>query len=331
MAENDSHYNDTNTNMPAAMPADDMDNDFGLTTPLPDFEEGNPAYSGDEAMIPLPDVGEGGPVFPGNMNPGADVPVTPLPFPGEGGPVFPGNNTGGNIPVVPLPFPNTPSNPNLSPQFFGQVRFLNASTNTFPVNITVDGVPYAVNSRFATISNYDWISDGFHTITVRRAIGLRNHLLPQTFSFAAGQRVTMVLTDSASGGLEMVRIVDTGCTNMPFNSACYRFANMAYSGSSFDLSMTGGDVIFRNVRFQNVTTYKQAVAGTYQFSVSNSGTFTFIRELPIIMIGAVVGGGIIQQPLINFTVTLEAGRSYTSYIVGNTWSGSSLRVLTVED
>ncbi|MFR5733580.1 MAG: hypothetical protein ACLUD2_18270 [Clostridium sp.] len=68
------------------------------------------------------------------------------------------------------------------------MRFLNASTNSFAVNISIDGTAYAINSRFGTISNYDWISDGFHTVTVRRASGMRSVLFRQNFPFTASKR-----------------------------------------------------------------------------------------------------------------------------------------------
>ena len=337
--------------------------------PLPAPGEGGPAFPGNEGagtpMIPLPSPGEGGPVFPGNE--GTGTPVIPLPFPGEGGPVFPGNE-GAGTPVIPLPFPGEggpvfpgpgipgrpefptlpgtptfpgipsfpgtpsfPEFPNLSPQFFGQVRFLNASANPFPVNISIDGNPYAINSRFGTITNYDWVSDGFHTVTVRRATGMRSVLFQQNFPFVAGQKATMVLTDTAAGGLELIRVVDTGCSNMPFNSGCYRFANMTFSGSRFDLLLSSGETVFRNVGFQTVTSYKQAVAGSYQFLVTSSNTYTFLRELPIIIIGAIGTVPNIQQPLVSFSADINAGQNYTSYLVGNTWSDLGLRVITVED
>lgn len=233
----------------------------------------------------------------------------------------------GWLPVI----PGYPAYPSISPQYYGQVRFLNASTNSFPVNISIDNSAYAINSRFATVSNYDWISDGFHTITVRRGTGLRSVLLQQTFPFVAGQKVTMVLTDTAAGGLEIIRVIDTGCTNLPYNSGCYRFANMAFSGSSYDLMLYGGETIFSNVRFQNVTAYKQAIAASYQFYVANSNACTFARELPIIVIGAVSSSGSLSAPLVSFQVDIMAGRNYTSYLIGNTWSGNFLQVLTVED
>lgn len=338
MAENDAHYNGTSDRMDSR--------DYGLTTPLPDYGEGGPVDSGSGngsniPAVPLPSPGEGGQVNPGNGN-GSSIPTIPLPYPGEGGSVDSGMGGGSSIPVIPLPNPGEggqvnpgtgwfPNYPTISPQYYGQVRFLNASTNGFPVNISIDSSAYAINSRFATISSYDWISDGFHTVTVRRATGLRNILLQQTFPFTAGQKVTMVLTDSASGGLEMVRIVDTGCTNLPYNSGCYRFANMAYSGSSFDLMLYGGETVFRNVRYQNASSYKQAVSGSYQFYVTNSNAVAFVRELPIIVIGAISSSDGMREPLVSFAVDIAAGRNYTSYIIGNTWSANSLRVLTVED
>ncbi len=326
--------------------------------PLPNPGEGGPVYPGDGGdpgqvpVIPLPNPGEGGPVYPGDSGDPGQVPVIPLPNPGEGGPVYPGDSGDpGQVPVIPLPnpgeggpvypgngggtawLPGCPSSccPGSSCQYFGQVRFLNASTNPFTVNISIDSTNYAINSRFGTLTGYDWISDGFHTVTVRRATTMRNILLQQTFPFVANQKVTMVLTDSDSGGLELIRVVDTGCTNLPSGSGCYRFANMSYEGSSVDLLLTNGETVFRDVRFQNVSSYKQAVAGTYQFYVANSNNYAFVRELPIIVIGAIATGSGIRQPLVSFSANITAGKNYTSYLIGNTWSGNSLRVLTVED
>ncbi len=335
MAENDTHYNDTpGENTQTGKDAVPAGNDYGLTTPLPDFEEGGPVYPDNipnqndsgRPVIPLPDFEEGGPVYPdSNMGPG---PVIPLPFPGEGGPVYPGGSSGGHQHGW---LPGRPSIPSLPPRFLGQVRFLNASSNSFPVNISIDGTPYAVNSRFGTISTYDWISDGFHTVTVRRTNGLRSVLLQQNFPFIAGQKITMILTDSAFGGLEMIRVSDMGCTNLPSGSGCYRFANMTCSGSRFDLLLYGGETVFRNVGFQSVTPYKQAMAGSYQFYITSSSSYTFLKEIPVLVLGAIGIGSNLPQPLVSFQTDIASGRNYTSYLIGNTWSDLGLRVMTVED
>ena len=323
MAENDTHYNGT---------SDISDNN--AAAPLPELEEEKAVYPDDAANIPvapLPEPGEGGPVYPGNDNTGTIGGNWNW---GNGNWGNNGNNNNGNGWNTSF-FPITPTNPTISPRYYGQVRFLNASTNSFAVNITIAGTAYAINSRFGTISNYDWISDGFHTITVRRVSGMRSVLLRQNFPFTAGKKVTMVLVDSASGGLEMVQISDTGCNTRAYNTGCYRFANMTFSGSRYDLMLYGGETVFRNVAFQTVTPYKQAMAGTYQFYVTNSNSYSFLREIPIIVIGVngsgTITGNNMAEPLLSAQIEIAAGQNYTSYLIGNTWSDMGLRLLTVED
>lgn len=317
MAENDTHYNGTPE-------MNEQNEEATPSIPLPEPGEGGAVYPGSDAntpVVPLPGFEEGTPAFPGNMNPSSGSS-------GNTGGNW-GNNWSNNF------FPLTPSAPSISPRYYGQVRFLNASTNSFAVNITIDGTAYAINSRFGTISNYDWISDGFHTVTVRRASGMRAVLLQQNFPFTAGEKVTMVLTDSSTGGLEMVQVSDTGCNSRAFNTGCYRFANMTYSGSRYDLMLYGGETVFRNVSFQTVTPYKQAVAGTYQFYVTASNSYSFLREIPILVIGTssnqAISGIQQNQPLLSAQIEIASGQNYTSYLIGNNWSDMGLRLLTVED
>ncbi len=287
----------------------------GITTPIAP-EGGIPAYPGnmnqtgnDNAGIMLPIAPEGGiPAYPGNMN-----------CPGCGS--CPGCST---LPI----FPTIPSVPSYQ---YGQVRFINASTNTFPVNFSIDGITYAANSQFSNVSAYQPISDGFHTISVNRTTGLQALLLQQTFPFTSGQKVTMVLADAREGGLEMIQVNDVGCNNLPSGYGCYRVANMSYSGSSFDIRMYNGDTVFRNVGFTQVTSYKRALAGNYTFYLSNANFQSAIRELPIIIIGAITGTSPVSSPLASGNVTIQAGQNTTTYIMGNTWSAYSLQMITVND
>lgn len=331
MAENDMHYNAdlsqtaTSDDAPRtdltsdAVANDDFrrrpgngnngaDNDYGLVTPLPDFEEGPPAYPGDMTEN-------------GNTNNQTNRPNRPN---------RPGNNIViPTIPVFPsIPiYPNYPSNPTAN---YGQVRFLNASANLLTIDISIDGSAYVNRAGFASLSDYDWISDGFHTVTIRSAVGLRSILLQQTFPFTAGQKVTMVLTDAADGGLELVRVVDTGCSNLPNNTGCFRFANMAYAGLNLDL-LLGNQTVFRNIGYQGVSNYKQAVAGNYQFMAATASSYSYIRELPIIVIGTVGTNLANRQNVLSFNVDIDAGKNYTAYLIGNTWSNARLQVITAQD
>lgn len=254
--------------------------------------------------------------------------------PQGGTPAYSGDSW--SIPAVTLPvFPSCPGcmpctdcSTSLND---AQVRFLNASTNTFPVNVSIDNTNYASNARFGTVSGYSQLADGFHTVTVRRASGLRTVLLQQIFPFSGGHKYTLVLVDTASGGLALNQISDIGCSNLNYNTGCYRVANMSYSGSSYDVMLYSHDAVFRNVEFREVTSYKQAMAGSYQFYITGASTFSLIRELPMIVIGTLSAGNLRGEPLVSYQTDIQAGGRYTSYLLGNIWSDMGFRVLTVAD
>lgn len=345
MAENDSHYNDSfgtenggsSTDITNST-SDSMDNTVENMNGSAGYMNGSAGYMNGSADYMNGSAGYMNGTTD-SMNRAADdnygLTAPTLSF--EENPETNNDNTGGRAVIggaVAFPWfaalPTCPSCGNITPQYYGQVRFLNASTNGITVNISIDGTMYALNSRFATLSNYDWISDGFHTITVQRAGGLRSTLLQQTFPFTAGQKVTMVLTDSAEGGLELIRVIDTGCRNLPSTSGCFRFANMTYSGSTVDLLLSG-QTVFRNIRYQSVSSYKQALAGSYLFTAVTASSYTFIRELPIIVIGAIATSMNNRETLLTFNANIRAGRNYTAYLIGNTWSSTNIQVIIAED
>ena len=117
-----------------------------------------------------------------------------------------------------------------------------------------------------------------------------------------------------------------------YNTGCYRVANMSYSGSSYDVMLYNThSVVFRGLNYQSVSSYKQAAAGSYQFYLTNSSTGSLMQELPALIIGTVISGSFINEPLLSYQVDITAGNKYTSYIIGNTWSSSGLRLITLED
>ncbi len=341
------------------------DNHYGLTTPVAP-EGGLPVFPGpstgggtdDSYGLTTPVAPpNSAPVYPGNNsgenNSDNDYGLTHPIAPEGGSPVYPNGNTAGDNtttggqttiwPVFPW-FPTCPncgacftcnggnnSNTSTSTTKYGQVRFLNASTANTSVSVTFDNTTYASNVAFGTITGYSQIADGFHTVSVRRTTGLQALVVQQSFPFSADQKYTLVLVDSAAGGVNLIQVDDTGCSNLSYNTGCYRVANMAYSGSSFDVFLYSHDAVFRNVGFQEVTSYKQAIAGSYQFYITNSTNYSLIRELPVLIIGAAGTGANTNDPLVSYSVDIAAGQNYTSYLIGSSWSDLNFRVLTVQD
>lgn len=212
-----------------------------------------------------------------------------------------------------------------------QVRFLNASTNPFSVDVLVDGNVYLRGSSFGSVSQYSPISDGFHTVTVRRSSNIRTTVFQGVFPFVSGQKTTLSIADSPSGAITVFQLSDTGCFSCPNRCGCYRVANMTFPGSSFDIQTPTGDRVFRNISFGQASPYRQTSAGFYRFFVTEPSGFQPVRELPILLQTFLTGSFTPPSSLASISVRVEAGKTYTTYLIGNTWSAFRLQALTVED
>ena len=110
------------------------------------------------------------------------------------------------------------------------IRFLNASTAPFPIDVLIDGMEHLQNSSFGTVSQYIPMADGFHKIAVRSRAGLRPVLFQGVFPFPAGQKITFSIADSPSGSITIIPVSNAGCFHCPARCGCYRIANMTFSG-----------------------------------------------------------------------------------------------------
>ncbi len=240
----------------------------------------------------------------------------------------PGNGTvWPDYPLVPLPTPGLPS-----VTYYGQVRFLNATTNGMNIDVIIDGQNVFSGSTFASVSTYIQISDGFHTVTVRRTNG--PILYQQTLAFVSGERVTMVILDQ-NGGVTLSKVSDMGCTNVPNGYGCLRVANMSYNGSNYDIRLFNNQIAFAGVGYKEVTSLKQASAGNYTFFVTNAQyNISTFNELPQLVFAVITGttcaNCVVNNPLLTYSINVQAGKTYTSYIIGNPWS-NMYQVYTIED
>lgn len=314
--------------------ADTTPNTNTSETPV---QESTDSTMTDNEFMTMPDAGVpttpaaptgGQPVDQGN----AGVPTTPT-APENGLSVDPGYtypavpDSGWPYQPYPLPTPSLPAVP-----YYSQVRFLNASTSGALLDVYVDNQNVFSGSLFATVSIYISVPDGFHTVTVRQTSG--RILYQQTQAFVSGEKMTMVILDTPNG-VSIARVSDMGCTNIPAGYGCCRVANMSYNGSNYDVRLYTNQTVFSSIGYREVTSYKQTGAGNYTFFVTNSQvSFSTVRELPVIILSAVVSGGCptcgVNNPILTYNLNIAAGQAYTSYIIGNPWS-NLYRILTLED
>lgn len=287
-------------------------------------------------VITWPDAGQS----QGNANSASqsssDLSGRSLDYEVDPGYTFPDYPSGSGTPVITFPSTSIPSvsfpSVSIPPvTYYSQVRFMNASTNGLNLDVYIDNQNVFSGSTFATVSVYVRVSDGFHTVTVRRTNG--PILYQQMLAFISGEKSTMVILDTSSG-VTLTKVSDMGCTNVPSGYGCLRVANMSYTGSNYDVRTFNNQVAFSGVGYKEVTSYKQTSAGSYTFFVTNSQvSFGSFNELSVIILTALVGSCSscgVSNPLLTFNINVQARRAYTSYIIGNPWS-NLFQVYTLED
>ena len=297
--------------------------------PLPDPGEGGPVAPEPLPLPPLPDPGEGGPVDPG-YDPG-QVPSIPLPEPGEGGPVEPGPQ-----PVVPLPDPGE-GGPVGPVQSRARVRFLNAVSDGSPLRIAMGNRLLATYLVPGHITGYFGVAPGFRSLTLSNANALWAPLYRASQPFAPGETVTLAVVRSGPG-VDLVRVDDSPtCEGRWAERGCVRLVNLAYNSPGLDLLLTDGRVVFTDVRFKEVTTYRRARPGQYDMYVAQTpaslpegyGDIETVEDLPL-WEGGIPGYGA-SEPLASFYLVARSGVRSTIYLMGN-WNRSRyLRTRIVEN
>ena len=246
--------------------------------PLPNPGEGGPVYPGSmdtgitdpsqPPVIPLPNPGEGGPVYPGITDPG-QTPVIPLPNPGEGGPVYPGNGGSSNFPFLPDSCSGgICGNETILPGVTGTVwpgfsrtRFLNAAYGYQAFRILAGSTQVTSLLNYATVTGYGRVGAGYQTVTVAGTDGYI--YIQKTMPFQAGA-VTTIAVINTPGGIDLLQITDSCCP--PTNGfSSFRVGNLAINTTPLDVIMSDGRVVYRDLRYKEVASFKRIRPGAYQF------------------------------------------------------------------
>ncbi len=259
--------------------------------PLPYPGEGGPVYPGDdEAVIPLPYPGEGGPVYPGD-----DEPVIPLPDPGEGGPVYPGGGGGGR--------PGT-----------SRVRFLNAAYNYPALRITVANSRFANRLGYASVTGYGRVRAGYQTVTVAAANG--RIYVRKSMPFQVNGLTTIAVINTANG-LDLLQIADSCCA--PSNGlSSLRIGNLAYNSGPLDVLMSDGRVVWGDLRYKEVASFRAIAPGAYQFFYADTNLSPMPSWLGIEPLDpAWLGVYPPQETFGSLYLDVSTGERYTVYLLQN--------------
>ena len=203
-------------------------------------------------------------------------------------------------PIIPCYFCDSGQN--------GLVRFLNAAAGYNPFLIYINN-QLAVNGLSnGEMSQYGRVSAAQQTVTVG---GLGGYVYIEKQITVIANRAVTVAVINTDYGLDLMEIEDIHC-NGGINTGCFRVCNLSITNRKVHVVLNGGVVSFRNVDYQEVTSFQYVLTGFYMVSVSNGNSY---------------GGNI----LLTSNIYIRGNASYTLYVFN--WSNveDAIRILIVED
>lgn len=210
---------------------------------------------------------------------------------------------------------------------FCTARFLN-SAEGYDLMVRIGSAVYVQDLSFGALSPYELVPDGFRTVRIAAAGDPNLQYLQKTIPFRAGDVITLVIVKTARG-LDLVSVSDAPCRAQPTDVGCLRIANMAYDAPGLDLILDDAKLIFTDVRYKEVSLYKQARPRRYQFALAQTAAIPTpyesdietIEEIPRLLPAGLVG----VTPAVRFSLNVKAGMTYTVYLLGN-WERPRLKI-----
>lgn len=191
---------------------------------------------------------------------------------------------------------------------YGLVRFLNAAAGYNPFFVFINS-QLAVNGLDnGDMSQYGRVLTGQQTITIGGQNGYV--YLEKQITVMANRAITVAIINTDSG-MDLMEIEDIHC-NGGINTGCFRVCNLSITNRRIHVALNGGVITFRNVSYQEVTSFQYVLTGFYMVSVSNSYSY---------------GGNI----LLTSNIYIRGDTSYSLYVFN--WSNveDAIRTLIVED
>jgi len=180
----------------------------------------------------------------------------------------------------------------------------------------------AESLSYGNSSSYQVVPEGFQTVSVMAADWPRGILLQTTMPLRTGSTTTLALIRTRRR-LLLMQIADSGCRRE--TAGCLRCVNLVPDSPALDVGLYGGEVIFSDLQFKEVTPYRVARRGSYQLYAALAQTAADAGIEPD-------GGTAAPEVLVSIFYDAHPGIATTLYFLGCIGSsGEAVLVLPLTD
>ena len=187
---------------------------------------------------------------------------------------------------------------------FGYIRFLNASPGEQRVDIYVNGRKVAANLLYRNFTEYMKVFPGWYRIAVYAAGTRRNPLTVTTLRVQANDIINMAVIGLA--GEISTQAINDSRRWLSRNRAYVRFVQLSPNAPTMDAYWDDA-LVLAELNYQDVSRYLQTSAGSHNLKMRDS----------------LSGANLVESP----DVSVENGKAYTIYIVGDINDRTGLQIL----
>ena len=187
---------------------------------------------------------------------------------------------------------------------FGYIRFMNASPGEQRVDIYVNGRKVAANLLYRNFTEYMKVFPGWYRMAVYAAGTRTNPLTVTTLRVQANDIITMAVIGLA-GDISTQAINDSRRW-LSRNRVNVRFVQLSPNAPTMDAYWDDA-LVLAELNYQDVSRYLQTTAGSHNLKMRDS----------------LSGANLVESP----DVSVENGKAYTIYIVGDINDRTGLQIL----
>ena len=176
---------------------------------------------------------------------------------------------------------------------YSLVRFLHAVPDGEEVDIYINDTPFYKGLEFTEFSPSVYIPEGNYTVTVYLEDTRENPIVTQSINVKVNELVTIAIVGDGKN-IELIPVVEE-TEIVSGNNSKVRVVHLSPNAPAVNIAVDGQE-IFSNVKYKDITEYIPLPARTYAVNVNEAVT---------------------NKQLLQNQVTINPGRIYTFYAVGN--------------
>ncbi len=184
-----------------------------------------------------------------------------------------------------------------------RVRAFHASPDAPNVDVLVNDVVTIVNLPYGEITDYLTVPAGTYNFKVVPTGASEPVVIDADVTLQSGTDTTVAATKVLA---EIEPLVITDDNLLDGSRARLKFAHVSPNAPPVDIAIAGGQVLFGNVSFQEVSEYRFGAPGVYDLEVRLAGTDTVVLALPDVEVTANAVYTVFAVGLVESTPPLDA-------------------------